>query len=227
MESLKPGKRGRKPVFKFTRQNGKLVRKSKGGVDWWRDRNEVLLPKLIPFAKECQKDRPGTVVQEDNAPAHVHFSQQEIYNYYEVQRILWPGNSPDLNMIEPAWNWLKRRTTSRGAPVTREEAIRAWKRAWNDLPQTTIQGWIERMVRHIQKVIELEGGNEYREERTDHDERKFKGKYRKGKLSVRVFYDDDRRGVGAQTGEGEGTELEIEQLDDGFEDVEDDAERME
>ena len=39
MESLKPRKRGRKPVFKFTPQNGNLVRKSKGGVDWWRHRN--------------------------------------------------------------------------------------------------------------------------------------------------------------------------------------------
>lgn len=27
---------GRKPVFKFSAKNGKLVRKSKGGIDWYR-----------------------------------------------------------------------------------------------------------------------------------------------------------------------------------------------
>ena len=46
---------------------------------------------------------PDTLIQEDNAPAHVHHIQEEIYNSYEVQRLLWPGNSPDLNMIEPNW----------------------------------------------------------------------------------------------------------------------------
>lgn len=37
--SNQPRKRGRKPVFKFTPKNGKLVRRSKRGVDWWRHRN--------------------------------------------------------------------------------------------------------------------------------------------------------------------------------------------
>jgi hypothetical protein len=29
-----------------------------------------LIPKLIPFALECEKDLPGMWIQEDNAPAH-------------------------------------------------------------------------------------------------------------------------------------------------------------
>lgn len=62
----------------------------------------------------------------------------EVYNYHEVRRLLWPGNSPDLNMIKPAWDWLKRRTTARGAPAKREDAIRAWKQAWEDLGQEMI-----------------------------------------------------------------------------------------
>lgn len=37
MERLQARKRrGRPPTFKFSPKNGKLVRKSKGGVDWWR-----------------------------------------------------------------------------------------------------------------------------------------------------------------------------------------------
>lgn len=147
---------------------------------------------------------------------------REVYNFHEVRRLLWPGNSPDLNMIEPAWNWLKRRTTARGAPKKREDAIRAWKQAWKDLDQRTIQKWIERIVRHIEKVIELEGGNEYKEGKTGEDERPTKGRYKKGELSQRVYYDDARKGVGAQLDGRGGTEQELE--DDGFEDAGDDDE---
>ncbi|OJJ78544.1 uncharacterized protein ASPGLDRAFT_53541 [Aspergillus glaucus CBS 516.65] len=78
------------------------------------------------------------------------------YNIFGVQKIMnWPGNSPDLNAIEAAWPWLKRRTTS------------------------------QRLVRHIQEVIKHEGGNEYKEGTTGHDNRVWKGKMRKGELSRR------------------------------------------
>jgi len=39
--------------------------------------------------------------------------------------------------------------------------------------QWRIQAWIERIPRHIQKIIELEGGNEYREGKAD-KARRFK-----------------------------------------------------
>ena len=44
----------------------------------------------------------------------------------------------------------------------------AFRRLWyKELTQTRIQHWIERMPRHIKKVIELKGGNEYREGATE------------------------------------------------------------
>jgi ferric-dicitrate binding protein FerR (iron transport regulator) len=60
---------------------------------------------------------------------------------------------------------MKRQTTKKGAPRSRVEATKAWQKSWNDLDQTRIQAWIERIPRHIQEVIRLEGGNEYREGR--------------------------------------------------------------
>ncbi|GFF59718.1 predicted protein [Aspergillus udagawae] len=108
---------GRAPTWKWNKKNGLLSRDSKGGVDWYRYYKEVLIPKLIPFAQECAIERPNTIVLEDGAPAHRHRFQQTMYDIKGVQKIMdWPGNSPDLNAIEPAWPWLKRRTTSRGAP---------------------------------------------------------------------------------------------------------------
>jgi hypothetical protein len=62
---------------------------------------------------------------------------------------------------------MKRTTTQRGAPKSRKEATLAWEKCWKELPQEKIQAWIERIPVHIQKIIELEGGNEYKEGR-DH-----------------------------------------------------------
>ena len=42
-------------------------------------------------------------------------------------------------------------------------AIQAWEKCWEELPQDKIQMWIERIPIHIQKIIKLEGGNEYKE----------------------------------------------------------------
>ena len=85
---------------------------------------KILLPKLIPFAQSCG---PDTLVQEDKAAPHAHHAQQRIYDIHHVSRLLWPGNSPDLNMIEPCWAWMKRETTKKGAPKSRAEAIRVWR----------------------------------------------------------------------------------------------------
>lgn len=122
----------------------------------------MLPPKLIPFAQECQKERSNTPVQEDNATPHAHHHQATVYALYDISRPLWPGNSPDPNVIKSAWFWLKSRTTARGAPANHKALEEAWYQAWQDLPQEQIQEWIAAIPDHIQEIIRLEGGNEYK-----------------------------------------------------------------
>ena len=93
---------GRKPVFKHNENTGAYVLKEgRGGINWYRYQEVILKPLLLPFAKECLQDRPGTLVQEDGAPSHASRYQQEVYDLWEIARLLWPPNSPDLNTIEP------------------------------------------------------------------------------------------------------------------------------
>jgi hypothetical protein len=68
-------------------------------------------------------------------------------------------------MIEPSWAYLKRVTTKNGPLKKRKDAMDAWTLAWKNLEQTRIQAWIERIKPHIDKIIELEGGNHYKEGR--------------------------------------------------------------
>ncbi len=96
-------KGGPKPKWKWDQKHGKVVGKGKGGIDWYRYQKEILLPKLIPFARECMIDRPDTMVQKDKAPAHASHHQDIIFMDAGILRLLWPANSPDLNSIEPCW----------------------------------------------------------------------------------------------------------------------------
>ena len=154
---------GKKPIWKWNKAHGKLVRDSKGGIDWYRYYKCILKPKLLPFTIECGKERPNTIVQEDNASPHAHRYQARVYDLWKVQRMLWPPNSPDLNAIEPPWMWIKRETTKHGAATSKTQMKEDWQDCWDDMSQERIQAWIRRIPIHVQEVIKLEGGNEYKE----------------------------------------------------------------
>jgi hypothetical protein len=203
------------------------VRKAKaGGIDWWRYGKEILLKKLIPFAKQCKKERPTTIVQEDKAPSHAHQSQQDIFNINEIQRLLWPGNSPDLNMIEPCWPYMKRRTTVRGSTTFRKVMEKRWSNTWKEMPQAKIQAWIERIPRHIQEIIAVDGDNTYKEGRTGKDTRDWKAegiRRLKGGLSQRV--DFGTQGGILEIPDNDGDEVEAEEIGQEVEAGDDEIER--
>lgn len=62
---------------------------------------------------------------------------------------------------------MKRKTSKRGALCNRITAKKLWQRYWQKLSQQYIQAWIKRIIRHIQEVICLDGGNEYRKGKDD------------------------------------------------------------
>jgi transposase len=67
----------------------------------------ILKKKLLPWAKKHALAYPGIIVQEDGALAHASKHQIPVWNMAKVKRLLWPGNSPDLNAIEPCWWYIK------------------------------------------------------------------------------------------------------------------------
>ncbi|KJZ69608.1 hypothetical protein HIM_03090 [Hirsutella minnesotensis 3608] len=152
---------GKKPAWRFTKKTGKWVRSSKGGIDAIRYRHEVLLPLYFPFLEGL----PGSdwLAQEDNAAAHTSQRNKELWQERGFVCLTWPPNSPDLSPIEPAWYMLKRRTGSKKALFSRAQLVTRWHEEWKALPQEKLQRLVERMPGNIQWVLQLKGGNEYKE----------------------------------------------------------------
>jgi transposase len=168
---------GRKPsgmrkTWKHNEKTGAFVVKNgRGGINWYRYQKRILIEKLLPFAREFQKDRPDTIVQEDNAPAHKSHYQAEVYNLWKIMKMLWPGNSPDLNAIEKLWFWMKKETTRQGPTSDRKKLRARWEKCWSDIPQSKIQEWITAIPVHVKEIIRLDGGNEYKEGRNKGQEK--------------------------------------------------------
>jgi hypothetical protein len=78
------------------------------------------------------------VVMEDGAVAYKLDYSNELYISWEVVRMLWPANSPDLNMIKPCWFYIKVEITKKGAIHLDEELRAAWVKCWEELPQWRI-----------------------------------------------------------------------------------------
>ena len=126
------------------------------------------------------------MVQEDGAAPHIHWHHAQIYSTFQVMKLLWPGNSPNLNPIEKAWFYLKQVTTSRGPPKDKIALEHAWLQAWRQLSLAMVRKWIEAIPHHIQEIIRLEGGNEYPEGRKAF-KREWKGRRTLRKLSTHAY----------------------------------------
>jgi len=125
--------------WKFTTLYGAFTRSDGGRIDWWRYLTNILILKLLPFTQSLTCLNLNTIMQEDKAISYIAKIHQTYFNACEIQRLLWLGNSPDLNMIEPYWGYLKRVTIKRGLLTSRAAAEKAWLGAWQDFKQWRIQ----------------------------------------------------------------------------------------
>jgi len=97
--------------------------------------------------------------QQDNDPKHTSRLADEWFEDNDIQLLVWPAQSPDLNPIEHIWTHLKQQL--RQYPVPPKGVHESWDRLveeWSKIPAETCQGLIGSMPRRIQAVIEAKGG---------------------------------------------------------------------
>ena len=54
---------------------------------------------------------------------------------------------------------MKRETIKKDIIISKGQLKKEWIKCWESLPQEKIQAWIERILVHIQEIIEWEGDN--------------------------------------------------------------------
>ena len=137
--------------------------RQRGGVDGYRHEQLVLLPKLLPFVRSQQEAGRQVVVLEDGAPAHNSQFDREFFVFNDLVKILWPGNSPDINASEHAWPWMRRQITKQGPPsTTKEQCAQQWRDQWQELPIEVINQWVLRIPNKIREIIKQHGDNSFK-----------------------------------------------------------------
>ena len=95
---------------------------------------------------------------DDSAPCHRTKRIIEWHENKNINKIEWPGNSPDLNPIENLWHILKYKL--KRTPITSKqkliiEAVRIWRK---ELVQEVLEKLALSMNKRLEKVIKAKGG---------------------------------------------------------------------
>jgi hypothetical protein len=127
--------------------------------------NEIILSQVQPWFESARAQGVRLVWQHDGASCHTSFETEDNLYRRNIPTINWPPYSPDLNLIEHVWTWMKRYIQRNyfqvyyNAQSVPEERLRQiiWE-AWNAVPDSFIEtlyySWWER----CQAVIDAQGG---------------------------------------------------------------------
>jgi transposase len=98
----------------------------------------------------------------DNAAPHISPYTKEILCIWDIERLLWPPNSPDLNAIEHVWDYIRAQIRKREKyPRTEEEMSQAWYEEWEKVLQEKINSWIDYVYKRLDQVIDAKGDNSF------------------------------------------------------------------
>ena len=98
-----------------------------------------------------------TTFQQDSAPCHKAKSVMNWFQTKNVRVFKWPGNSPDLNLIENLWTLIKKKVSTSNS-TTIDELKRLIKEIWcKDIDQNVCRNLTDCMPSRIQTVIKNKG----------------------------------------------------------------------
>ena len=125
-----------------------------------QDYLKILSDQIHPMVVELFPEG-NTNFQDDNAPIHTAKIVSECHEEHssEVEHLIWPPQSPDLNIIEDLWFILEKQVRSRYPPPSSlKELETVLAEEWTKISLETIQTLYEPIPRRIQAVITAKGG---------------------------------------------------------------------
>ena len=118
---------------------------------------EILEDNLWPVIAQ-HFPNGGYHFQDDNAPVHRARSTQEYIAQNGINGMSWPAQSPDMNIIENVWLYVKRKLQTRvGTIKSKDDLFAEIQRIWMDITPAYIQSLYKSLPKRILNVIRLKG----------------------------------------------------------------------
>lgn len=120
-----------------------------------------LVPTLDQVACQVPSlDKTDIIFQQDNDRKHTSKLTKEWLASREIQTMIWPSQSPDLNPIEHLWGQLKRRLGDyQEQPKGMHELWARIEEIWSTMDAKSCQTLIESMPSRVAAVVKSKGGH--------------------------------------------------------------------
>jgi hypothetical protein len=97
------------------------------------------------------------VFQQDNDPKHISRIAKNYFSENNIEVMDWPSQSPDLNVNEHVWAYVKRKCGE--SPATnKKDAIQKNFQIWEDIPSSFTQNPVNSIYNRLEKVIKMKCG---------------------------------------------------------------------
>ena len=119
---------------------------------------ENILPHYLETIKQAQEAQGRAILQEDNDPSHGTRSQFNLTRKYKndnnIELLIHPAESPDLNPMEACWNILKQRVRRHrwdNLDQLKELLVQEWEAITMDEIRTCIAEMPDRCDRLVER----------------------------------------------------------------------------
>ena len=110
----------------------------------------ILEQYLLPYLADTMPD--GAVFQQDNCPSHTARATMAFFAQHAINKMDWPAQSPDLNIIENVWAKIKRQLY-REQHQKLDDVVQRAKELWFTIGYQYINRLLESMPRRCEMVI--------------------------------------------------------------------------
>ncbi|GFT80587.1 transposable element Tc1 transposase [Trichonephila clavipes] len=116
--------------------------------------------RILIWSERGSRNHPSNIIERDSytAPCHRTVAAEQLLESEDIERMVWPARSPDLNCIEHVWDFLGRCLAARTLPpVTIRELRLALQDEWVEMPQQLIDTLILSMGKRCEICLAVRG----------------------------------------------------------------------